>query len=217
MRIVLFGGSGMVGQGVLRESLLASDVDQVLSIVRSPTADARSKLREVVHDDFHNFEPLAATLNGYDACFFCLGITSVGLSEEAYSRVTHDIPIAAATVLARMNPHMKFIFVSAAGSDSTEKGRTMWARVKGRTENELLKMPLDTYVFRPAMIQPMHGIRSRTRLYNALYPAIRPLVPVLQRFPRYFTTLEQVGRAMLAVARRGYPKRILESEDINKL
>jgi uncharacterized protein YbjT (DUF2867 family) len=170
-----------------------------------------------VHADFQNFDSIAGRLSGFDACFFCLGVSSVGMTAEQYSRVTYDITMAAANVLARMNPHMKFIFVSGAGSDSSEKGRTMWARVKGRAENALLKMPLDTYVFRPAMIQPMHGIRSRTPLYNALYPVVRPFMPLLRRFPKYFATLEQVGRAMLQVARRGYEKRILESEDINKL
>lgn len=217
MKVILFGGTGMVGQGVLRECLLAPDVDQVLSIVRAPTGDSRPTLRELVHTDFFDFEPLAAAMSGYDACFFCLGVSAVGMTEQGYARVTHDITLAAATVLARVNPRMKFIYVSGAGTDSTASGRSMWARVKGRTENALLALPLDAYMFRPAIIQPLHGIRSKTRIYQWFYTVAGPLIPLLARLPRYFTTTEQVGRAMLAVARRGYEKRILESVDINRL
>jgi uncharacterized protein YbjT (DUF2867 family) len=208
----------MVGQGVLRECLLDPEVTQVLSVVRSPSGKSHPKLRELVHRDFFDFSSVASEFAGYEACFFCLGATSAGKSEVEYSRITYDITLAAAEPLARLNPGMTFVFVSGAGSDSTEQGRTMWARVKGRAENALLRMPLETYVFRPGLIQAMHGIESRTALYRIPYKVLGPFVPWLRRrFPRYVTTTEQIGRAMLAVAKRGAPKRILESEDINAL
>jgi uncharacterized protein YbjT (DUF2867 family) len=209
----------MVGQGVLRECLLDPDVLHVLSIVRSPSGQLHPKLRELVHANFFDFSPIESELAGFDAGFFCLGVTSAGKSEEQYSRVTYDITMAAAEPLARLNPTMTFVFVSGAGTDSTERGRTMWARVKGRTENALLRLPFKAaYMFRPAVIQPMHGARSRTALYRIPYLILRPLVPWLRkRFPQYVTTTEQLGRAMLAVAKHGAPKTVLESADINKL
>jgi uncharacterized protein YbjT (DUF2867 family) len=216
---IVFGGTGMVGQGVLRECLLDPDVLHVLSIVRSPSGQLHPKLRELVHANFFDFSPIESELAGFDAGFFCLGATSAGKSEEQYSRVTYDITMAAAEPLARLNPNMTFAFVSGAGTDSTERRRTMWARVKGRTENALLRLPFKAaYMFRPAVIQPMHGARSRTALYRIPYLILRPLVPWLRkRFPQYVTTTEQLGRAMLAVAKHGAPKTVLESADINGL
>lgn len=219
MRVVIFGASGMVGQGVLRECLLDSDVREIVSIVRTPTGVTSPKLREIVHADFCDFTAIANRLTGVDACFFCLGATSAGKSEAEYTRVTYDITVAAAMALVTRNPTLTFVFVSGAGTDSTEKGRVMWARVKGRAENALFAMPFKAvYVFRPGLIQPMHGARSRTALYRIPYLLLAPLVPLLRRaFPAYVTTTEQIGRAMLAVAKRGAPKKILESADINKL
>jgi uncharacterized protein YbjT (DUF2867 family) len=218
VKAILFGGTGMVGQGVLRECLLDPDVTQVLSIVRAPSAQRHSKLRELVHPNFVDFSSIEGELSGFDAAFFCLGATSAGKSEEQYSRITYDITVAAAKPLARLNPGMTFIFVSGAGTDSSERGRVMWARVKGKAENALLRLPFKAaYMFRPAVIQPMHGIQSRTALYRIPYLLLRPLIPWLRRaLPQYVTTTEQLGRAMIEVAKHGSPKVVLESADINK-
>lgn len=219
MRIILFGATGMVGQGVLRECLLDPGVERVLAVIRTTTEQRHAKLRELVVRDFLDFSPVESELAGYDSCFFCLGVTSAGMNEEDYRRITHDVTMAAATTLARLNPGLTFVFVSGAGADSTEHGRVMWARIKGKAENAVLRMPFKaSYVFRPAYIQPRHGIRSRTRMYRVLYLAVAPLYPLLKAlFPRHVTTTEQVGRAMIAVARKGAPKRLLENWDINAL
>lgn len=219
MRVIIFGASGMVGQGALRECLLADDVREVVSVVRTPTGVTHAKLREIVHRDFYDFTPIADRLTNLDACFFCLGTSSVGKNEADYTRVTYDITVAAGTVLATRSPQLTFVFVSGSGTDSSEKRGAMWARVKGRAENAILAMPFKAaYMFRPGLIQPMHGASSRTALYRIPYLLLAPFVPLLRRaFPKYVTTTEQIGRAMLAVARHGAPKRILESEDINKL
>ena len=218
MDVILFGATGMVGQGVLRECLLDPDVRRVVVVGRTPLAQQHPKLEEIVHGDLYDLSPIESKLTGLDACFFCLGIASSGMSEEAYTRVTYDITMAAATPLARLNPNLTFIFVSGAGTDSTEQGRIMWARVKGKAENALLRMPFKaTYIFRPGVIQPLHGIRSKTKLYRTLYTIMRPLLPLLKRlFPRAITTTEQIGRAMLKVAKQGAPVVILDSAAINR-
>jgi uncharacterized protein YbjT (DUF2867 family) len=219
MKVVLFGASGMVGQGVLRECLLDPDVQAVLSVGRSATGQAHAKLREVAHADFSNFAPIATDLTGHDACFFCLGVSSAGMKEADYRRVTYDFTLAAAEVLARQNPAMTFIYVSGTGTDSSEQGRTMWARVKGQTENALLRLPFKAaYMFRPGAIQPLHGIKSKTRLYRAGYAVMTPFWPALRAlFPGNVITTEQVGRAMLAVAKRGADHQLLENQDIARL
>jgi hypothetical protein len=170
-----------------------------------------------VHDDFLDYSAIESQLAGYDACFFCLGVSSIGMDEERYRHLTYDITLAAATTLAKLNPGMVFIYVTGQGADSTEQGRLMWARIKGKTENDLLKLPFKAaYMFRPAGIQPLHGIRSKTAWIQAIYVAAAPLLTLLNRVaPKYMTTTEQVGRAMIKVARDGYPKPVLESEDIN--
>jgi uncharacterized protein YbjT (DUF2867 family) len=206
----------MVGLGVLRECLLDPDVESVLTVGRAPTSQKHEKLRELVHANLLDFSAIEGELSGHDACFFCLGVTSAGTSEQEYERITYGIPVAAAQTLVKLNPGMTFVYVSGSGADSSEKGRTMWARIKGKAENALLAMPFKaTYVFRPAFIQPLHGIRSRTKLYNAMYAVLGPLYPVVKAIaPGYATTTEQLGRAMIAVARKGFAKRILESRDI---
>jgi uncharacterized protein YbjT (DUF2867 family) len=218
MKIVLFGASGMIGQGVLRECLLDPDVERVLSIGRRLTAQRHPKLREIVHDTFLDFSSIESELAGYNACFFCLGVTSAGMSEEAYRRITYDFTLAAARTLAKVSSAMTFIHVSGTGTDSTERGRVMWARVKGATENALHTLGFRAvYSFRPGYIQPMHGITSRTGWYRAMYAVGAPLYPLLKALaPRYVTTTEAMGRAMINVARNGWPNRILESEDINR-
>lgn len=219
MRVILFGATGMVGQGVLRECLLDPGVESVLAIGRGPTGQRHAKLREILHGNFFDFSSIESQLTGYDACFFCLGVSSIGMSEERYRRLTYDITLAAATTLAKLNRGMVFTYVSGRSTDSTEQGRLMWARVKGKTENDLLKLPFKAaYMFRPAGIQPLHGIRSKTPWVQALYVGAAPMLSLLNRLaPQYMTTTEQVGRAMIKVARDGYRKPVLESDDINRL
>lgn len=219
MNVILFGATGMLGQGVLRECLLDPRIERVLSIGRSATGQRHAKLREIVHDDLLKIDAIASELTGFDACFFCLGVSSAGMSEEAYRRVTYDYTMAVAHTLVRLNPRMTFVFVSGAGTDSTERGGTMWARVKGQTENALLRLPFKAaYMFRPAIIQPLHGAKSRTKSYRVFYAIARPVLPLLKRLlPRYVTDTEQVAKAMIAVAGNGAPKSILESKDINVL
>ena len=218
MKVILFGATGMVGQGVLRECLLDPEVEEVLSIGRSATGQAHPKLRELVHPDLLKLSAIESELSGFDACFFCLGVSSAGMKEKDYRRVTFDITLAVAQTLARLSPGMIFLYVSGAGTDSSERGRRMWARVKGQTENALLRLPFKAVMFRPAGIVPLHGITSKTRLYRAAYALTRPLWSVLLRaFPQFVTTTERVGRAMLQVARWGSPNPILETRDINAL
>lgn len=219
MRVILFGSTGMVGQGVLRECLLDPDVEGVLSIVRSASGQQHEKLHELVHENFFDFSNVDDKISGYDACFFCLGVSSAGMKEEDYQHVTYDLTVAAAQALVARNPNMTFIYVSGAGTDSSEQGHIMWARVKGKTENALLKLPFKaTYMFRPGFIQPLHGIKSRTRLYRVLYSLTGPFYPLWKTIaPGLVTTTEQVGRAMIKVAKQGAPKQLLENQDIRIL
>jgi uncharacterized protein YbjT (DUF2867 family) len=219
MKVILFGSTGMLGQGVLRECLLDPEVKSVLAIVRSASGQQHEKLHELVHHDFFNFSTVEERLSDYDACFFCLGVSSAWMKEKDYHRLTYDLTMAAARTLARLNPAMTFIYVSGAGTDSTEKGRSMWARVKGKTENALLKLPFRAaYMFRPGFIQPMHGIKSKTKLYRALYSVVGPLYPLWKTIaPKLVTTTEQVGRAMIKVAKQGASKKVIENQDINSL
>jgi uncharacterized protein YbjT (DUF2867 family) len=219
MKVILFGAAGMVGQGVLRECLIDSAVESVLSVGRSPTGQHHAKLREIVHGNFTDFSTIESELTGYDACFFCLGVSSVGMDAERYRHLTYDITMAAATTLAKLNPGMVFTYVTGRSTDSTEQGPVRWARVKGKTENDLLKLPFRAaYMFRPAGIQPLHGVRSKTAWVNAIYVVAAPLLSYLARTaPQFMTTSERLGRAMIKVARDGFPKPVLESEDINAI
>jgi uncharacterized protein YbjT (DUF2867 family) len=224
MRVIVYGATGMVGQGVLRECLLDEGVTDVLVVGRSATGRTDPKLREVLVSDPSDLGSVDAgatpdKLADYDACFFCLGVSSAGMSEEAYRRITYDLTLAVAEGLATRHPDMTFVYVSGQSTDTN--GRRMWARVKGETEDALLALPLDAYMFRPGFIQPLHGVTSKTRLYRFAYRVITPLYPILSRIaPSWVTTSEAVGRAMLAVARDGgaghHPKtpRIFENPDI---
>lgn len=215
MKVLIFGATGMVGRGVLLECLRDPGVEAVVTLGRTATGLLDGKLREIVHPDLLNYAGMEETLTGFDACFFCLGVSSAGMKEPDYARITYDYTLAAAEVLCRLNPGMTFVFVSGVGTDSTEKGRVMWARVKGRTENALLQLPFHAYMFRPGFIQPMDGIQSRTPLYQKIYAVSRPLFPLFRSiFPNHVLTTRQIGQAMLSVARRGFPKRILEPGDI---
>lgn len=208
----------MVGAGVLRECLRDDRVREVLSVSRSPSGTAHPKLRELTRDDFFDYHDIREDLRGADACFFCLGVTAVGKTEAEYHRLTFDITLAAARTLAELNPGMTFCYVSGQGTDSTEHGRTMWARVKGKTENELLRLPLKVFMLRPGYIQPLGGIKSKTRVYRVFYRIMGPLYPVLRRLtPDFVTTNETMGRAMIELAASGYGSRILEARDINRV
>jgi len=209
----------MVGQGVVRECLLDPEVESVLVIGRNATGQKHEKLHEIVLSALFDLSAIEDRLSGYDACFFCLGVSAVGMKEESYRRVTYDLTISVARVFSSLNPGMTFIYVSGASTDSTERGRMMWARVKGQTENALLQMPFKAaYMFRPGYIQPLRGIRTKTKWYGAIYAMMGPLYPVWKLlFPKYVTTTECVGRAMLNVAMRGAPKSVLENQDINSI
>jgi uncharacterized protein YbjT (DUF2867 family) len=219
MKVILFGASGMVGQGVLRECLLDPRVKKVLGVGRSASGSAHEKLGELVLSDLSRIADAADALQGYDACFFCLGVSSAGMTEQRYTEITFDLTLAVANTLVALNPGMTFIYVSGAGTDSGEQGRSMWARVKGRTENALLLLPFRAaFMFRPGAIQPLHGIRSKTRLYQLFYTLTGPLLPLLKRImPGQITTTEQVGRAMIELALYGGQKRVLETPDINSI
>lgn len=216
MKVLLFGATGMIGQGALRECQQDPGVTEVVSVVRKPSGRIHAKLREITHGDFFDYRAIEPDLAGLDACFFCLGVSAAGLGEAEYSRWTHDLTLAAAETLARLNPAMTFVYVSGAGTDSTERGRAMWARVKGRTENDLRRLPFRAvYLFRPGLIQPLHGIRSRTGWYQAIYTVLGPAFPLLRRlFPKAILTTEELGRAMLRVARDGASTAILEAADL---
>ncbi|WTW95853.1 NAD(P)H-binding protein [Streptomycetaceae bacterium NBC_01309] len=218
MNVLLFGATGMVGQGVLRACLLDDQVTGVTAVVRAPLPTEHPKLRTLVHRDFGDFTDVADEFAGIDACFFCLGVTSTGKREDEYRRITYDYTLAAARALPD-NPKLTFVYVSGEGTDSTERGRRMWARVKGRTENELLAMPFHAYMFRPGFIFASHGEQSRTPAYRRLYKVLSVFYPLLRRVaPTYITTTENIGLAMLAVARRnGTGEHILASRAINEV
>lgn len=219
MRVLIFGATGMVGQGVLRECLRDPGVEAVLSVVRAPTGATDPKLRELVHGNFLDYSAVEAELTGLDACLWCLGVTSAGMSEADYTRVTVDFPLAAARTFVRVNPGMAFVYVSGAGADSSGTSSVIWARVKGRAEQELLALPFArVHAVRPAAIQPLHGIRSRTSWIRVATVLMRPLFPLVRAlFPGQVITTEELGRAMLRLAREGHPKPVLESRDLRDL
>jgi uncharacterized protein YbjT (DUF2867 family) len=218
MNVVLFGATGMVGGGVLRECLEDPRVESILSVGRRSCGVAHPKLRELLLPDLFGLDQVRSDLAGYEACFFCLGVSSVGMSEADYRRVTLDLTIEAAKVLGEVNPSLTFCYVSAQGSDSSGRGRSMWARVRGETENRLLQMPFSAYAFRPGVIQPYKGVPSRTRSVRVLYAVLGPLFPILKRvFPNQVTTTVRIGRAMMRAATVGSAKHVLEPRDINAL
>ena len=214
MKVIIFGATGMVGQGALRESLLAADVERVLTVGRRATGVRHPKLTELTVPDVGDLTPVESQLAGYDACFYCLGVSSVGLDEAAYTRISYDYPLAAARVLARTDPDLTFVLVTGAGTDA--QGRAMWARVKGRAERAVLEMFPNGYAFRPGFIQPTYGARSRTGWYDALYTVLAPLTPLLKRVaPGIVTTTDGLGRAMLRAARTGFGSRVVSGTDLH--
>jgi len=214
IKAIITGATGMVGEGVLIECLNHPDVEQVLVINRKPGGVSHQKLREIIHRDFFDLVPIEKQLAGFNACFFCLGVSSVGMSNEEYRHITHDLTLNVAQLLANLNPEMTFCYVTGAGTDSTERGRTAWARVKGTTENALLRLFKRAYMFRPAFMKATPGqknVKSYYKFFSWLYPIGRTL------YPAGFCTLQEVGLAMIEAAGKGYPRQILQVEDIVRL
>ena len=219
LNVIITGATGMVGKGVLLECLESPDIESVLLINRRSIEMEHDKLKEIVHKDFYDLSTIEEQLQGYDACFFCLGVSAYRMSEEDYTKITHDLTLHFADTLLNLNPEMTFCYVSGQGTDGTEKGRMMWARVKGKTENDLLAMPFKkAYMFRPGFIQPMKGIKSSTKMYNTMYSIIKPLMPLLRfLFPKSITNTDRVGKAMINSVTIGYDKTHLDNQDINQL
>lgn len=217
MRAIVFGATGMIGQGVVREQERDADVASIRLVGRSRADASGPKIEQLVVADLLALEPIAAQLADADVCFWCLGISSTGLDEVAYRRITRDYAVHAATLMAARNPAMTFVFVSGAGADVS--GRLMWARVKGEAEQAILAMPFArAFAIRPAFILPKDGIRSRTAIYNAFYSLVRPIYPLLRTLaPGVATDTAELGRAMIRLARAGHTTRILEQRDVNAL
>ena len=216
MRVLLFGATGMIGQGVLRECLRDDRVTEVLVVGRTPVGQTHRKLRELVHGDLLDLAPVADQLAGFDAGLCCVGVSSAGMSEADYRQVIYDVRLSIARTVAAASPGAAFLHVTGAGADPSGRSRLMWARVMGTAEEAVAQLPLRVWAFRPGYIQPLHGITSKTRLYAALYRVLAPLYPVLRRVvPGHVTTTEAVGRAMLAVAADGWPQPVLDNADIN--
>lgn len=218
IKVILFGSTGMIGKGVLLECIEDSRVESILLINRHPSNFNHKKINEIIHEDFSDFSSLIDVFTDYNTCFFCLGISSVGLSEHDYHRITYELTINVAKTLLKANKDITFFYISGAGTDSSEKGKMMWARVKGKTENALLAMSFKkVYMLRPGYIQPMKGIKSRTSLYNIIYFIFKPLYFILKLFKSIVTDTASLGKAIINVGINGYNKTIIESADINKL
>jgi hypothetical protein len=215
IRAIITGVTGMVGEGVLHEALKDSSVEAVLVINRKPCGVTHPKLKEIIHKDFHDFSSIESQLTNYNACFFCLGVSSVGLKEPEYKKLTYDLTLHVASTLVRLNTDMTFCYVSGAGTDSSESGRSMWARVKGKTENDLMKLPFKkTYMFRPGIIEPTKGLKNTLKFYNYLGWML-PIIRFIS--PRFISTLSDIGVAMIKSVMKGYPKSVLEVPDIKAL
>ena len=218
MKVILFGSTGMIGQGVLFETLKDTRIASVLVINRQTVGITHPKLTEIIHSDFYDLKPIKEQLSGYDTCLFCLGVSSVGMNEADYSKVTFELTTYIAKKLLNLNPSMTFCYISGAHTDSTENGKVMWARIKGKTENALLAMNFKkAYMFRPGFIQPMKGIKSKTPLYKFLYDIFKPFYFLLKRYENIVTNTEILGKAMIKAAAEGYENNILESKDINQI
>lgn len=212
IQLILTGATGMVGEAVLHECLQQEDVENILVINRRPCGVEHPKLKEIIHTDFLDLSPIKNQLAGYNACFFCLGVSSIGKKENEFHRLTYTLTMHMAEILVKQNSNMVFCYISGVGTDSSEKGRIMWARVKGKTENDLMKLPFQkTYAFRPGFLQPTKGLKNKLKLYTYfgwLYPVIRTF------FPKYSCTLKELGLAMIHAVTKGYPKNVLEVKDI---
>ncbi len=214
IKAIITGAKGMVGEGVLLECLNHPDVEQVLVINRRPGGVSHAKLNEIIHSDFFNLAPIERDLAGFHACFFCLGVSSVGIGKEEYRHLTYDLTLSLAQLLAKRNPGLTFCYVTGLGTDSSEQGRSAWARVKGATENALMRLFQHAYMFRPGFVKATPGqknVKSYYKFFAWLYPIGRML------YPAGFCTLQEVGLAMINAVTKGYPKQILEVKDIVKL
>ena len=215
IKAIITGATGMVGEGVLHECLNSPDVEQVLIINRKPSGINHPKLKEIIHGNFFDFSAIESKLTGYNACYFCLGVSSVGMKEPQYTQMTYELTLKVATTLSRLNSGMTFCYVSGAATDSTEQGKSMWARVKGKTENDLLKLPFKkAYMFRPGYMHPTPGLKNTLKYYKYLswlYPILKPFMS------KYMSTLAELGQAMINVTLKGYDKNILEVVDIVKV
>jgi hypothetical protein len=212
IKVIITGSTGMVGEGVLLECMQHPDVESILVINRKPCGISHPVLKEIIHTDFFDLLPVESALSGYNACFFCAGVSSVGMKEPEYTRITYELTMNFAQTLSRLNPGMTFCYVSGAGTDSSEKGRMMWARVKGKTENDLMKLQFKSvYAFRPAFMRPIRGQKNAPAFYKYsmwLYPVLHAV------FPQYFGTLSDVGLAMISCTASGGEKKVLEAKDI---
>lgn len=215
IKAIVTGATGMVGEGVLNECLQHPDVEEVLVINRKPCGVVHPKLKELIHADFFDVTSIEDHCRGYNACYFCLGVSSIGMKEPEFRHLTYDLTLHVAEVLSRLNPDITFCYISGSGTDSTEKGTSMWARVKGKTENDLMKLPFkQVFAFRPGYMQPTPGLKNTLGYYKYLswmYPAVRAL------FPNYVTTLKELGLAMINITLRGYGRQIIEVKDIVEL
>jgi len=215
IRVIITGTTGMVGEGALHDCLLHEDVEQVLAINRKNCGISHPKLKEIIHADFFDFSSIENQLQNYNACFFCLGVSSIGMNEETYTKLSYTLTMHVAQTLSRLNTDMTFCYISGAHTDSSEKGRSMWARVKGKTENDLMKLPFKkTYMFRPGYMQPTKGMKNTLKYYKYvswMYPMWRIF------FPSFVSTLSELGLAMINAAAKGYDKSILEVKDIINL
>jgi hypothetical protein len=214
IRVIITGATGMVGEGVLHECLRHPQVDEVLIVNRRPSGITHPKLKEIIHKNFTDLSPIKDQLRDFNACFFCLGVSSIGMKEPQYFELTYTLTMEFAKTLASINPQMQFCYVSGSGTDSTEKGKRMWARVKGKTENDLMKLPFKkVYLFRPGYLHPTPGLKNVNKLYSLfawLYPVWRTL------FPNFVSTLRDLGLAMINAVTKGYEKNIIEVQDIKK-
>ena len=219
MNILILGATGMLGHGVLQECLAANDVQQVVTLGRTSVASQHAKLVDVVHPNLFDLTAIESRLSAVDACFFCLGVSAYGMSESDYRHLTYALTLSVANKLSQLNPQMTFVYVSGEGTDSSEQGKSMWARVKGQTENALMRLPFKAvYLFRPGIIQPVHGVHSKTRLYRLFYKLTQPVLPALRRlFPNAVLTTQVIGQAMLNAARQGLGKQVFSSKAINAL
>lgn len=218
MRVIILGATGMVGKGVLLECLEDKDIESLLIINRQTFGLTNPKVKEIIHNDFFNFIPIKEHIKGYNACFFCMGVTSAGLNEDQYFKLTYELTLGFAKLMSEVNPNSTFCYVSGAGTDSTEKGGSMWARVKGKTENAIMALPYKaTFMFRPGYIQPMKGVKSKTGWYNAFYVVLKPIYFLLKPLKGFVTNSVTLGKAMINSAKFGYEKKIIESKDINIL
>lgn len=215
IKVIITGVTGMVGEGVLHQALLRNEVSEVLVINRKPCGVTHPKLKEIIHSDFFNLSAIEDQLKGYNACFFCLGVSSVGMNADEYYKFTYTLTLHVAEVLSRVNPNMTFCYVSGANTDSTEQGRTRWARVKGKTENDLTKLPFkQVYNFRPGALIAGKDAKNTPKLYKYL----SWLIPVIKLLiPNGICTLKQLGDAMIDVSLNGYPKTIIEVKDIHAI